>query len=188
MSLSAERHQIVLWGIIALVCGALALLSTNVSRLIPEGVVSGLHATSHSGMSLSQMRNRLADLQAENARLARDYRALATRFDFMDDGRRDLVRRVSAVERSVPILLEALPPDADIDHGAITASTGETAAPAPAGRTVAVRLRALFDSEDAVPAEDPAIAPQPMPAAVQTAGSAPAPETPAGELEAPAGL
>lgn len=114
--------DVTFWGVIALVCGAVAVLSANVSAVLPEGVLAGLHSTRIEGANMSQVRAQLTALQAETVRLRREATALQSRFALKEEGDGEITRRVGALEVSIPKLLEALPAGAEIDRTNLTAS------------------------------------------------------------------
>lgn len=111
-----------MWGIIALVCGAFAVISANASALVPEPVLAGLHTSRIDGANVAQLRAQVAMLQAESVRMRRDAAALETRFALAEEANGSVTRRVGALEVSLPKLLEALPAGAEIDRTNITAA------------------------------------------------------------------
>ena len=125
-ALEQFRHSdVTFWGIVALVCCALAVLSANVSALLPNSLLAGLHATRLDGESFSQLRAQIANLEAESDRVRRENALLLTRFSLTEEASSDVTKRVGALEISLPKLLEALPAGADIDRAAVTAALGE---------------------------------------------------------------
>lgn len=147
------------WGIAAIACGALAVLTANVAMVLPDNLMAGLHATRISGGSFNQLRTQVSQLRAENQRVIRDSRALINRFNLLDQGSGETVRRLAAVERSLPLLIEALPLDSDIDRSLLTASIGAQASESAA--EVTIRQRSLFPDETAA-----ALPAQPIPPAL----------------------
>lgn len=112
------------WGIVALVCGGLAVLSANVSALMPQGWLAGLHASRLDGASLTQLRSQVSSLTQETARLRRENTQLAARFALAEQNQGVMVRRIGALEVSIPALLEAVPPGTVVDRDAVTAGLG----------------------------------------------------------------
>ncbi|WP_404403936.1 hypothetical protein [Pelagibacterium halotolerans] len=110
------------WGIAAMICGALAVLSANLAAFVPPNLLAGLHATRIQGGSFNQLRSQLAEVAEETLQMNREYATLLTRFNLLDDNSGDAIRRLAAVENSLPLLIEALPLDSDIDRGLLTAS------------------------------------------------------------------
>ncbi|WP_147275998.1 hypothetical protein [Pelagibacterium lacus] len=142
-----HRSGITRWGIMALACAGLAILSANVANLIPAHVIGALHATRVQSGSFNQMRGAVSDLHADSRRLASEYRALQARFNLLDTDRNETIRRLAAVENSLPLLIESLPLQSDIDRSLLTASI---AASAPEvyeaqGGTIVVRRSPMFD-------------------------------------------
>src|SRR5690606_464700 len=128
--------------------------------LVPVHVVSGLHATRLDGGNTNQLRAQVAEMRAENARMASEYRALLARLNMLDDDSGEVIRRLAAVERSMPLLIESLPLDSDIDRSLLTASIAATSPEVyeADGGIIVVRRSALFEDLDAHAAPD-----QPMP-------------------------
>lgn len=127
MSLSQpnpEQSDIAIWGVAALICGAIAIVSANISAIIPESALVALHSTRIDGGNFSQARAQIAELRADSARLNCDTRTMLARLNLLDDDSGELIRRLAAVERSLPLLIETLPINADIDRSLLTASIG----------------------------------------------------------------
>lgn len=161
--LPVERVEISHWGIAALVCGAVAVVAANLSAMLPAHALGGLHAPYREGGSFNQMRAQLAELEQDRNRIMSDYRSLQARFNLLDDDGNEVIRRLAAVEMSLPLLIESLPLDSDIDRSLLTASITETAGEVyevDGGRMI-VRYSPLFDGLDAEPPVD-----QPMPPAL----------------------
>ncbi|MDB5585069.1 MAG: hypothetical protein JWP26_39 [Devosia sp.] len=144
----------------ALVCGAMAVFGANVSALVPQGMLSGLHKSRLAGASIDQLRNDVVELNTETARLRRDNNTLVNRFSLQEEAGNDVTQRVGALEVSLPKLLEAIPDTAQIDLTAETASIdpGNTVTYEADGGSVAIRQQ---------PMQLPAVIPaQPLPDAV----------------------
>jgi hypothetical protein len=154
-----RASDITVWGIAAMVCGGLAVLSANVSALIPQSVLAGLHASRLEGGSLNQLRSQVANLEVEAAELRRANAELQVRFTLAERQDGDVAKRVGALEVSIPNLLERIPTD-EIDTSSITASIpdGDTLTFEADGGTVTIRRELLFPQ-----AADQAPPTQPMP-------------------------
>ena len=124
-----RQSDVTLWGIVALVCGAVAILSANVSALVPDSILAGLHASRLEGANLNQLRDEVANIADVAERLRAENTSLATRFGFVEKADGDVTRRVGALEISVPKMLEALPQGSEIDRSTVTGAIG-AAAPA----------------------------------------------------------
>ncbi|WP_196258352.1 hypothetical protein [Pelagibacterium limicola] len=146
-SLNFEHTDVSLWGIAALVCGTLAVISANLAPLVPENIIAGLHTTRMDGGNINQMRAQMLDVRAENQRLMREARTLLARLNLLDDDSGEMIRRLAAVERSLPILIESLPLHSDIDRSILTASIAGASPEVyeADGGIVIVRHSALFD-------------------------------------------
>ena len=169
----ADHREVSRWGVAALICGATAIFCANVAAFLAPQTLNSLHATRLQGASLNQMRGQLVALADENARIASEYRALQSRFNLMDDNSGATIRRLAAVENSLPLLIESLPIDSDIDRSLLTASIAEAGGEVyeVEGGTIRIKHSPLFDDI----AQD--VPDQPMPPALATeaprAGSGP---------------
>ncbi|MDB5529243.1 MAG: hypothetical protein JWR51_2346 [Devosia sp.] len=155
-----RQSDVTTWAIVALVCGALAVFGANVSALVPQGMLSGLHKSRLAGASIDQLRHDVVELNAETARLRRDNNTLVNRFSLQEEAGSDVTQRVGALEVSLPKLLEAIPDTAQIDLSAETASidTDNVVTYDADGGSVAIRQQPM--QLPAAPLE------QPMPEAV----------------------
>lgn len=159
------QKDLMRWGIGAIAAFAAAVIAANLAAFVPGAWLTGLHATPREGGNLQVLQAEVAALRAELGRADRANAQLATRLMLVEDGRAQVAQRVGALEASVPMLLEALPWDADIDRNLVTAGIGEAEAAPAEGGTVVVRRRPLF-----APGSAGADAPsQPMPPAVAAA-------------------
>lgn len=94
------------WGITALVVWGMAVLSANLSGLVPQGVLASLHASRIEGATMNQLRAQVAALQDEAARAKRDSTELLARFNMNEDSTSSVTKRVGALEVSIPRLVE----------------------------------------------------------------------------------
>lgn len=165
--LDTDHTDISTWGIAALVCGAIAIVSANLSALIPQSVVSALHASRLDGGNVNQLRANMIEMRAENLRLTREARAMLSRLNLLDDDSGEVIRRLAAVERSLPLLIESLPLDADIDRSVLTASIAATSPEVyqAEGGIIIVRQSVLFEDLDSE-----GVADQPMPPSLEGGG------------------
>lgn len=157
------QQEIVRWAIAALVCGGLAVFSANVGRFVPTAMINGFHATHHQAASMDQLRTLVVDLRQANGTMAAEYRALMNRFNLLDDDSGEVIRRLAAVENSLPLLIESLPLSTDIDRSLLTASIASAGGEVYAveGGEIVIRQSPLFDG-----LVDEATVEQPMPPAL----------------------
>ncbi len=162
-----RQSDVTVWGTAALVCGAIAVLSANVSAILPAGLLSGLHSSRIDGANLSQLRVQLVELQTESARMRRENEVLMTRFSMQEQASNAVVQRIGSLEVSIPKLIEALPLDAQIDRSSLTASIkeGEALTYDTEGGSVKIRQQPL--------ASPAVVEPQAMPDQLQTAAVLP---------------
>jgi hypothetical protein len=109
------------WGIVALVAWAVAILLANISAVIPENVLGALHASRLEGGTMNQLRGQVAEIQAESDRMRRENSLLLQRFELAEEANGAVTRRVGALEVSVPQLLERVPASSPVDDS-VTAS------------------------------------------------------------------
>lgn len=161
------------WGGGAIAAFALAVLAGNFSAFLPETALTGLHATRLDGGNLTLLKTEVERLRADLARADRTDALLDTRIALIEDNRTNTARRIGALEASVPMLLEALPYDADIDYALLTASIGEAETIPAQGGEATVRQSPLFMGDGTTPPGAPvetASRPvQAMPAALDAA-------------------
>lgn len=94
------------WGITALAIWAFAVLSANLTGLVPPGVLASLHASRVEGATMNQLRTQVVALQDESARAKRANEELLARFNMNEDSTTSITKRVGALEVSIPKLVE----------------------------------------------------------------------------------
>lgn len=158
-----RQSDVVVWGIVALVCASLAVFGSNVSLLVPQSVIGGLHQPRVAGASIETLRQQVSELREETTRLKRENEVLVSRFAMQERSGNEIVRRVGALEVTVPQMLETLPLGTLVDRSSLTASIGanETLTFNAEGGSVAVRQSALPQ------ASAPAQPTQTLPAIIQ---------------------
>ena len=155
-----QQSDVTGWGIAALVCAGIAVVGANVGGLIPSSTLNALHSPRNDAASLSQLRQQVAELRTETAQLRRQNEVLTTRFALQEQSSNEVVRRVGALEVSLPALAEMRPATATIDRSVTTASITNNSGQqvAAEGGTVVVR-------------QSPLQQPLPAPIAVPSASS-----------------
>ncbi|MVS98273.1 hypothetical protein [Devosia marina] len=159
-----RQSDVTVWGVVALVCVALAVFGSNISLLVPQSIIGGLHQPRVAGASIETLRLQVSDLRDETRRLKRENELLVTRFSMQERSGNDITRRVGALETTVPQILENLPNGPSVDRANVTASIGsnQTLTFEAEGGTVAVRQSALPQASVATSVN------QPLPAPVAT--------------------
>ncbi|ODT81079.1 MAG: hypothetical protein ABS76_13370 [Pelagibacterium sp. SCN 64-44] len=120
-----RQSDVVIWGLVALMAGALAVMSANVSALAPPSLLAALHQTRLEGASVNQLRQDVADLRRETQRLSRASEQLNTRFDLAEETGNTTARRVGALEVTLPQLAESQRIGQLVDRSLTTAGIGE---------------------------------------------------------------
>ena len=118
MAKTSEQFQqvdVATWGLVALVCGALAVVSANISPVLPQKVVAAFHKTRAEGASIDQLRMQLVDLREETVRLRNENNSMLTRFALQEQNGQEAVERIGALEVSMPQIIEAMSTGSGID-------------------------------------------------------------------------
>jgi len=121
-----RSRDVTFWGVFALAVWAVAVLGANLSALIPDGVLGGLHASRLDGATLNQLRAEMVSLRSETTRLKQENSVLAQQHVLTEVSGTDLARRLGALEQTVPNILESLNNPPGVDRTLVTASTGAT--------------------------------------------------------------
>lgn len=158
-----RQSDVTLWAITALACIGLAVFSSNASLLIPQGIIAGLHQPRTSGATIETLRREVGALRTDTTRLQRENEQLLSRFALQEKSGSDIIRRVGALEVTVPNMLEIPPYLASVDQASTTASIGSNEALSfdAEGGSVSIRQSAM---PQAVPYQ-----PLPAPVVQQTA-------------------
>ena len=161
-----RQSDVTSWGIVALACGAIAVLGSNISAVMPSGLLGELHKTRIEGASVDQLRLQVADLREQTMQLKRDNTVLTSRFALAEQQGNTVQQRVGALEVSLPRLLEMQPNTAQVDRSSLTASVGEALVYDADGGSVMIRQQPMAA---AAPASGQT---QPLPDPLQTASVA----------------
>lgn len=139
-----RQSDLVVWGLVALVSGAFAVMSANVSALAPAPLLAALHQTRLEGASIDQLRMEVSDLRREAQRLTRVNEQLTSRFDLAEEAGHNTTRRVGALESTLPQLVESQLASLPVDRDLTTASIGAAGVNYPAeGGSVTIRHQPL---------------------------------------------
>ncbi|WIY54253.1 hypothetical protein O9Z70_06960 [Devosia sp. YIM 151766] len=155
-----RQSDVTLWGLIALVCAGLAVFGSNISLLVPQSIIGGLHQPRVAGASIETLRLEVGQLRDDTSRLRHENELLLSRFALQEKSGSEIVRRVGALEVTVPQMVEAQPESRPVDRASVTASigSGEILSFDAEGGSVSVRQSIL---PQAMPAID-----QPLPVPV----------------------
>ncbi|MCF6303707.1 MAG: SPOR domain-containing protein [Devosiaceae bacterium] len=161
-----EQSDVTFWGVSAVAAAGIAILSTTLSAFVPAGFFGGLHANRMEGGTLNQLRAQVEQLNASQRELLSTTNQLRSQFALAERNRTQFNQRVGALEVSIPMLLEVVPPGAEIDPLSITASIdgSDTISFETEGGSVILSQTPLFDgaasSEDANTNETPQTIPE----------------------------
>jgi len=145
----------------------LAVFSSNASLFVPQNIIASLHQPRTSGATIETLRREVSTLRTDIIRLQRENEQLLSRFSLQEQSGSDIVRRVGALEVTVPNMLEIPAQIALVDTDNTTASIGlgEAVSFETEGGSVSVRQSVLPQS---LP-----IQPLPAPVLPQTALATP---------------
>jgi len=162
-----QARDVTFWGVFALVTWGVAVLGANLSALIPDSVLGGLHASRLGGATLNQMRGEIDALTTQAAQLRQENTVLVQRFMVSEQASGEVARRVGALELTVPKILESLNNGPLVDQSTVTASTGSTARNFDAdGGSVSVTTSPLPGASGPAPATKEQAMPKPLAADV----------------------
>jgi hypothetical protein len=122
-----QARDVSFWGVFALAVWGVAVLGANLSALIPDSVLGGLHASRLGGATLNQLRGEIASLTTQAALLKQENTVLVQRFMVNEQASGEMTRRLGSLEQTVPKILESLNNGTSVDQSTVTASTGTTA-------------------------------------------------------------
>lgn len=120
-----RQSDVTMWGIAALACGALAILSANLGAMLPAHLMTGLHATTIEGGSLNQLRAEVAELRSAATRIRSENNRIVSVMTLAAQDNGALVRRVGSIEASLPALFDTGPRGAGVDASLTTAGIGD---------------------------------------------------------------
>ncbi|RUT32849.1 hypothetical protein EMQ25_06845 [Arsenicitalea aurantiaca] len=185
-----RQSDVTAWALVALCCGAFAVLAANVGARVPPQVFAALHASRADGATLNQLHGELISQQAAIAQLRQENATMSARFSLAEQRGSETSRRVGALEVSIPDLLEILPDNAPIDRSNLTASIGAAAESGDApeqfdvfGGTMSVQRGPMMPQAAVLVAGDGSLQPMP-PVPEPLAEPEPEADAPAGEEEA----
>lgn len=120
-----QQSDVTRWGIAAIAFATIAVLGSTLSAVLPQSIWVGLHANRLEGGNLNQLRAEVTRLRDQQLVMRRQATQLRSRLIIAERGRSEVGQRVNALESSIPLLLEVVPPGAEIDRGLFTAAIGD---------------------------------------------------------------
>jgi len=150
------------WGVTAIAAAGVAVLSVSLSGLVPHNMAVGLHSTRLDGGNVNLLREQVAHLRTQQDQLTRGNTELESQVRLTERDQGELGRRMAALESAVPLLLEAIPPEVEIDRSLATGSVEDEKEPTSMeaeGGSVSFTHSPLFAGSDLLN--------QPLPAAVE---------------------
>lgn len=161
-----RQSDVTFWGLVALVTAALAVISSNVSAIVPHDFIKALHTPRINSTSVEGLREQVSGLQDNLQKLNQDYQSLQSQTQLQDQSGKDVLRRVSALEVTIPNIVEAMPRPT-VDVTSLTATVDQASEPiemAALGGSVAIRQSPLPGAQPV-----PVTLPQAMPAPLSDA-------------------
>ena len=104
--------------------GGLAVISGVLAFVLPPNLTAILHAERGGSVNNAQLLAQLERMRADQDRIISENDQLRTRIAELERQRGQVAERVGALETAIPMLLEAVPPDADIDRSLVTSAIG----------------------------------------------------------------
>ncbi|VAW17084.1 hypothetical protein MNBD_ALPHA12-183, partial [hydrothermal vent metagenome] len=117
-----QHSDVSFWGVAAMLSGALAMLSLTLAAVLPSSFIGGLHASRLSGGSINQLMAQVSRLNERQTQMLAQTNQMRTRLSMAERGNGEVIRRVGALETTIPMLLEVVPPGAEIDPLSVTAA------------------------------------------------------------------
>lgn len=171
MSKPVERYRqsdVNFWGIAAIAACGIAMTATSLPALLPNQVFTALHTSRLNGASVNSLRAQMATLEEENAKLRIDTAQLITRLGLAEKDRGTITQRVGALENTVPVLMEQIPPGNTIDASIVTSSTGKATESATiTGGSVEISRTPLYPDSSDFRAPETELSAAPTPTATQ---------------------
>ena len=163
--MQTQQSDLTFWAVVALVTCGVAVLSTLSGAFIPVSVFGSLHTSRLEGGTLNQLRAQVEQLRGEQAEILNVTSQLRSQFSLSERNRNEVSQRVGALETSIPLLLEVVPPGAEIDPLSITASVNEDNGTSydVEGGSVSISQSPLFDSANGAGPDGGLLSQQPVP-------------------------
>jgi len=186
LSKPTERYRqgdVNFWGVMAIIASGIAVTASSLPALLPTQFFTAMHASRMTGVDLNALRAELVALRDDTARMRVNTTELMTRVGLAEKNRGDIVQRVGALENTLPLLVEQIPPGSQpIDASIVTSSVNRVTQTAQIdGGSVQIERTPLFpDQAEPEPLSDDAM--KDLPAGTTTSTDA-APSTNAVALD-----
>lgn len=159
------------WGIVAISAMGLAMVLANLPALVSPDILAGLHTNRLDGGTLNSLRAQVARLERDAASLRLENSSIQTRFSLTEQTQGSVAKRLGALENTLPVLLEQIPPGAAIDTSTLTSaiSRGATQTQAATGGSVEYSTTPLYPDQEPMPKPLEAKPNQPTPSDITSA-------------------
>ncbi len=147
-----RQSDVTFWGIMAIAASGLAVSATALPALLPPQIFTALHASRYSGADVNSLRAEISTLLDETAVLKLDNAQMITRMGLAEKNRGIIQQRVGALENTLPLLVEQIPPGQAVDTSIVTSSVdnGTKSTDIPGG-SVEISHTPLYPDEPADP-------------------------------------
>ncbi len=163
MSKPVERYRqsdVTFWGIAAIAACGIAVSAGALPAILPAHVFRALHASVLNGADVNNLTSEIATLADEASALKIDNAELVTRLRLAEQDRTAILKRVGALENTLPLLVEQIPPGTSIDASILTSSIDKTATNATIpGGSVEYSQVPLYPEDDSETADTPDMPP-----------------------------
>ena len=130
MSKPVERYRqsdVTFWGIAAISACGIAVSAGALPMILPSQVFTALHTSVLRSASVNNLTSTVSTLADEASALKIDNAELVTRLRLAEKDRAAILKRVGALENTLPVLVEQIPPGTAIDASILTSSIDKTA-------------------------------------------------------------
>jgi len=163
VSKPVERYRqsdVTFWGIAAISACGIAVSAGALSAILPSQVFTALHASVLRGADVNNLTSTVSALADEASALKVDNAELVTRLRLAEKDRTAILKRVGALENTLPVLVEQIPPNTAVDASILTSSVDKTATSATIpGGSVEYSQAPLYPEDAPETQEEPEMPP-----------------------------